>query len=57
MFQHNFRVYDREGETCLTPGCKGAIKRIVQTGRSTFFLSGVSEVTDARALTPLWLRA
>ena len=37
MFQHNFRVYDREGERCVTPGCKGTIKRIVQTGRSTFF--------------------
>jgi formamidopyrimidine-DNA glycosylase len=37
MFQHNFRVYDREGERCPTPGCNGTIKRIVQTGRSTFF--------------------
>lgn len=34
-FQHNFQVYDREGEPC--PGCKGKIKRIVQTGRSTFY--------------------
>ena len=34
-FQHNFRVYDREGEKC--PGCKGTIRRIVQTGRSTFY--------------------
>jgi formamidopyrimidine-DNA glycosylase len=33
-FQHNFRVYDREGEPC--PACKGKIKRIVQVGRSTF---------------------
>src|SRR5437016_2313779 len=37
MFQHNFRVYDREGKPCPTRGCKGAIKRIVQNGRSTFF--------------------
>ena len=37
MFQHNFRVYDREGKRCPTSGCKGTIKRIVQTGRSTFF--------------------
>jgi formamidopyrimidine-DNA glycosylase len=37
MFQHNFRVYDREGDGCPTPGCKGTIRRIVQTGRSTFF--------------------
>jgi len=36
-FQHNFRVYDREGEPCPTVGCKGTIKRIVQNGRSTFF--------------------
>ena len=36
-FQHNFRVYDREGKPCPTRGCKGIIKRIVQNGRSTFF--------------------
>jgi formamidopyrimidine-DNA glycosylase len=36
-FQHNFRVYDREGEPCPTPGCNGTIRRIVQNGRSTFF--------------------
>jgi formamidopyrimidine-DNA glycosylase len=36
-FQHNFRVYDREGERCVTPGCPGTVKRIVQGGRSTFF--------------------
>ena len=34
-FQHNFQVYDREGKPC--PNCKGKIKRIVQTGRSTFY--------------------
>jgi formamidopyrimidine-DNA glycosylase len=35
-FQHNFLVYDREGLPC--PGdCKGTVKRIVQTGRSTFY--------------------
>jgi formamidopyrimidine-DNA glycosylase len=34
-FQHSFRVYDREGEPC--PNCKGKIRRIVQTGRSTFY--------------------
>jgi formamidopyrimidine-DNA glycosylase len=37
MFQHHFRVYDREGEPCLTPGCGGTVKRIVQNGRSTFY--------------------
>jgi formamidopyrimidine-DNA glycosylase len=36
-FQHHFRVYDREGEACVTPGCKGTVKRIVQSGRSTFY--------------------
>jgi formamidopyrimidine-DNA glycosylase len=34
-FQHNFQVYDREGEPC--PHCKGTTKRIVQAGRSTFY--------------------
>jgi formamidopyrimidine-DNA glycosylase len=37
MFQHNFRVYDREGEACRTPGCRGTVKRVVQNGRSTFY--------------------
>jgi formamidopyrimidine-DNA glycosylase len=37
MFQHNFRVYDREGEPCRTKGCSGTVKRIVQNGRSTFY--------------------
>ncbi len=36
-FQHSFRVYDREGETCTTPGCGGTIKRFTQNGRSTFW--------------------
>jgi formamidopyrimidine-DNA glycosylase len=36
-FQHRFRVYDREGERCTTPGCRGKIRRIVQAGRSTFY--------------------
>ena len=37
MFQHNFRVYDRAGEPCRTPGCGGIVKRTVQNGRSTFY--------------------
>jgi len=37
MFQHHFLVYDRAGEPCRTPGCTGTIKRIVQSGRSTFY--------------------
>jgi formamidopyrimidine-DNA glycosylase len=36
-FQHHFRVYDREGQRCVTPGCPGTVKRIVQSGRSTFY--------------------
>jgi formamidopyrimidine-DNA glycosylase len=36
-FQHRFRVYDRAGEACVTRGCKGHVKRIVQAGRSTFY--------------------
>ena len=36
-FQHRFRVYDREGEPCLTPDCKGIVARITQAGRSTFY--------------------
>ncbi|HYG27007.1 MAG TPA: bifunctional DNA-formamidopyrimidine glycosylase/DNA-(apurinic or apyrimidinic site) lyase [Caulobacteraceae bacterium] len=35
-FQHRFRVYDREGEPCPTENCSGVIRRIVQSGRSTF---------------------
>ncbi len=39
-FQHNWRVYGREGEPCPDcpgkPGCDG-VRRIVQGGRSTFF--------------------
>jgi formamidopyrimidine-DNA glycosylase len=31
-----FRVYDREGEPCRTPGCRGTIRRISQASRSTF---------------------
>lgn len=36
-FQHRFAVYDREGEPCRKPGCRGTIARIVQSGRSTFY--------------------
>jgi formamidopyrimidine-DNA glycosylase len=35
-FQHSFRVYDREGQPCPTPGCRGTIRRSVQSGRSSF---------------------
>ncbi len=36
-FQHRFDVYDRENEPCHTPDCTGHIKRIVQSGRSSFY--------------------
>ncbi|HEY1614732.1 MAG TPA: bifunctional DNA-formamidopyrimidine glycosylase/DNA-(apurinic or apyrimidinic site) lyase [Rhizomicrobium sp.] len=36
-FQHRFAVYDREGEPCPGKACHGAIVRIVQAGRSTFY--------------------
>ena len=37
LYQKTFRAYDRAGEPCLRPGCNGVVKRIVQTGRSTFY--------------------
>lgn len=36
-FQHSFRVYGREGETCMHGGCDARIRRIVQSGRSSFY--------------------
>jgi formamidopyrimidine-DNA glycosylase len=36
-FQHDFRVYDREGKPCPRRGCRGTIRRIVQGARSTFY--------------------
>jgi formamidopyrimidine-DNA glycosylase len=36
-FQHSFAVYGREGETCCKQSCKTTIKRVVQSGRSSFY--------------------
>ena len=36
-FQHSFDVYGREGEPCHRPNCRGQIKRMVQSGRSSFY--------------------
>ena len=36
-FQHNFDVYDREGAPCRTAGCSDTVRRIVQSGRSSFY--------------------
>jgi formamidopyrimidine-DNA glycosylase len=38
-FQHSFAVYRREGEPCPGCDCGGGVRRIVQSGRSTFFCS------------------
>ena len=36
-FQHRFDVYGREGQACRTPGCTKVVRRIVQSGRSSFY--------------------
>jgi len=36
-FQHAFAAYGCEGKACRKAGCGGTIKRIVQSGRSTFY--------------------
>ncbi|WP_281992826.1 bifunctional DNA-formamidopyrimidine glycosylase/DNA-(apurinic or apyrimidinic site) lyase [Sulfitobacter geojensis] len=38
-FQHSFDVYGREGAPCKSPECTQVIKRIVQSGRSSFYCS------------------
>ncbi|AVO37721.1 bifunctional DNA-formamidopyrimidine glycosylase/DNA-(apurinic or apyrimidinic site) lyase [Pukyongiella litopenaei] len=35
-FQHSFDVYGREGQPCRNPGCDGTIRRVIQSGRSSF---------------------
>ena len=36
-FQHQFDVYGREGAPCNASGCKSLIRRIQQSGRSSFY--------------------
>jgi formamidopyrimidine-DNA glycosylase len=36
-FQTRFNVYDRMGAICPTEGCGRIVKRLVQSGRSTFY--------------------
>jgi len=36
-FQHHWAVYGKEGEPCPRCDCSKGIKRIVQSGRSTFY--------------------
>ncbi|HUD50180.1 bifunctional DNA-formamidopyrimidine glycosylase/DNA-(apurinic or apyrimidinic site) lyase [Parvibaculum sp.] len=38
-FQHSFAVYDRDGAACSKTGCGGTVRRIVQSGRSTYYCS------------------
>lgn len=36
-FQHAFSVYDREGQDCAKAQCSDKIRRIMQSGRSSFY--------------------
>jgi formamidopyrimidine-DNA glycosylase len=36
-FQTRFNVYDRQGAVCATRGCGKVVRRLVQSGRSTFY--------------------
>jgi len=36
-FQHDFKVYGREGQPCVAEGCNAKVSRFVQSGRSTFY--------------------
>ena len=38
-FQHAFKVYGREDDPCAKPKCGGVVRRVVQSGRSSFFCS------------------
>jgi len=38
-FPHEFAVYDREGENCTSVECSNLIRRVIQSGRSTFYCS------------------
>jgi len=36
-FQHSFDVYGREDQPCRAGDCQGVVRRIVQSGRSSFY--------------------
>jgi len=36
-FQHVFGVYGRQDQPCRSPGCTGTVRRVVQSGRSSFY--------------------
>ena len=38
-FQESFAVYDRAGQPCVKPGCKGTIYQHVHSGRATYACS------------------
>jgi formamidopyrimidine-DNA glycosylase len=38
-YQYKLFVYDREGEPCRKTDCSGKVRRLVQSGRSSFFCS------------------
>ena len=42
-FQHAFKVYDQEGKKCSQSSCSGAIERIVQSGRSTYYCASCQQ--------------
>lgn len=46
-YQNHHRVYDREGENCLTCG-KSCIQRIVQTQRATFFCPSCQRLRNSK---------
>ncbi|MFN3615109.1 MAG: bifunctional DNA-formamidopyrimidine glycosylase/DNA-(apurinic or apyrimidinic site) lyase [Rubrimonas sp.] len=39
-FQHGFQTYGRAGQPCLKPGCGGAVARLTQSGRTSFWCPG-----------------
>ena len=43
-FQHSFDVYGREGQPCRTPGCPDTVRRIVQSGRSSFYCAHLPKI-------------
>jgi formamidopyrimidine-DNA glycosylase len=36
-FQHQFSVYGRADQACSAPDCSARVKRLVQSGRSSFY--------------------
>jgi formamidopyrimidine-DNA glycosylase len=52
-FQHRLRVYGRAGQTCLQPGCTGAVERLRMGGRHAHFCPVCQRRgTDVRTFRP-----